>query len=185
MNLKSNVNLLPIYHNETFLNLIALWRNDPEIKKTLRSYKDISFDNQKDWVDKVNHSEDLYFYVMDSEKKESTYDEKAKYINTLLGYCGLDKIHVANRTSEISLMIAPKFQEKGYGNKAVALLLSKAFNEYNLELIHAETYFSKDFWIKCGFTLESTLRQRKYWNGQYHDSYILSINRKEFNKKYN
>jgi len=92
MNLKSNVNLLPIYHNETFLNLIALWRNDPEIKKTLRSYKDISFDTQKEWVDKVNHSEDLYFYVMDSEKREGIpYEEKTKYINTLLGYCGLDK----------------------------------------------------------------------------------------------
>jgi len=188
MNKKNTVTLIPMFYHEIYLKLISNWRNMPEVKKTLRSYLDTNQDNQKDFVDRIRKSNDMYYYIMQSETNDSSYTDKEyntdprKYINTLVGYCGLDKIHQANRTAEISLLIAPQFQRAGHGLSAVKLLLLKAFDEVNLNLIFAETYFGKEFWIKCGFKQDGIMRDRKYYADKYHNSYMLSITRQEFYK---
>jgi RimJ/RimL family protein N-acetyltransferase len=188
MNKKNTIILIPMFYHEIYLKLISNWRNMPEIKKTLRSYTDTNQDGQKDFIERIRKSDDMYYYIMQSEVNDSSYTDKEystdnrKYINTLVGYCGLDKLHFANRTAEISLLIAPQFQRAGHGKDAVKLLLQKAFNEVNLNLVFAETYFGKDFWIKCGFKQEGVLRDRKYHDNDYHDSYLLSIIREEFYK---
>lgn len=174
--------LIPLYNNELWLRLIADWRNDNKVKKQLRTARDTDYDGQIEWVNKIRASNDIYFYIVEQEKIQNYDKTKEHTKSTLIGYCGLDKIHDANRTAEISLLIAPRFQSQGKGQEAVRRLLYKAFNEYNLKLIFAETYFKKDFWEKCGFRHEAQLRDRKYYEGKYHDSIILSISSEEWNE---
>lgn len=177
----NRLDLMPIFYNETYMNLIANWRNNSKIKKTLRSPFETDYDSQKEWAESVRKSSDQYFYIIESELNDKEdYDNNKKYKNLLVGYCGLDKLHIANRTAEISLLIGPKWQRQEYGKKVVRMLLEKAFNDYNLNLVFAETYFSLDFWKKCGFKEEGVLRDRKYTDGKYYDSYMLSITRDEF-----
>lgn len=178
--------LIPVYYNEMWLRLIANWRNDPKVKGSLRSAFDTNYDGQKDFVERTRKSGDQYFFIVKKEKRKESHNShsnKSDEYNLLLGYCGLDKIHLANRTAEISLLVAPRFHRQGYGKVAIAMLLGKAFLEMNLNLIFAETYFNKRFWEKCGFNEEASLRDRKYWDGKYHDSYMLSVSRKEWEEK--
>lgn len=162
------MNLIPIYYNQDWLNKIADWRN--ESKEHLRTGDDTFRENQKSWVEKVSKSGDHYYFI--AIGWEGNLE--------LVGYCGLDKIHPVNRTAEISLLIGREWRGENNGKNSVKKLLIKAFNELNLNLIYAETYNNKKFWIKCGFKEEANLRQRKYCNNNYNDSTILSITRDEF-----
>lgn len=174
--------LIPVYNNELWLRLIAGWRNEPKTKSQLRTTFDTNYDSQVEWVQRVRNSTDQYFYIVEFEISKDEYNNDKKR-STLMGYCGLDKLHPANRTAEISILIAPRFQGQGTGKQVVSQLLNKAFNEFNLNLIFAETYFGVKFWTKCGFTVDAELRARKYYNGEYHDSTILSISKEEFYAK--
>ncbi len=101
----------------------------------------------------------------------------------LIGMCGLENIQWENRLAEISMILNPDYRGKGYGGKAVALLLDQGFNYLNLENIYGECYFCNpavEFWktickrygAKC-----CNIPNRKYWNGQYYDSLYFNIAR--------
>ena len=155
------------------LNAIAKWRNDS--LATLRT-SDLTAEGkaQENWINNLSGS-DKYYFVCNYD----TLQEK----DIVIGYCGLDKIHPANRTAEISMLIGTEHQGKGYGKKAVDKLLDLAFNLFNLNIVFGEVYQTTDnlkFWLKCGFKEESTLRDRKYWNGKYYDSTIFSMSKGEW-----
>ncbi len=156
--------LIKIYNNQEYLKQIADWRNAEKVN--LRSCFDTGYDGQGKWAESIGKSNDQYYFITQNDE--------------LVGYCGLDKIHVANRTAEISLLIGSQYQKTGYGSVIVAELLGKAFNCLNLNLVYAETYFNKEFWIKCRFKEEVVLRDRKYWEGGYYNSTILSITKDEY-----
>ena len=110
-----------------------------------------------------------YFYVMDGD--------------TLVGYCGLDKINHVNRNAEISCLTGQPMQGQGFGKAAVEELLRRAFEVYRLDLVYGEVYATTTnliFWKNCGFTQEASLMLRKWWEGKYYDSYIISILRDEW-----
>lgn len=162
------------------LDLIAKWRN--ESMDTLRA-SDLTAKGyaQEQWVKGHTESEKYYFiYYYDD-----TPTPKGEIGNVLVGYCGLDKIHPAHRTAELSLLIAPHSQNRGFGRKVVRLLLEKAFFDLNLNCIFIEVIGFSDtytnFWNKLGFfTHEGKLRERFYKRGSMWSSTIASITKTEF-----
>ena len=103
---------------------------------------------------------------------------------------GFTNIQWQNRLAEISLIVDPEKRDKGYGEKAVELLLDQAFKQLNLKTVFGECYGCNEaacgFWQSLtakykGFT--TALPNRKYWNGEYHNSLYFSIDRDDFNKK--
>ena len=161
--------------DESQLQRIAEYRNRPEIKKTLRSYMDTYPSNQDAWLESVVKDNTRSYYLIyfpNNDKK-------------LLGYCGLDKMHFANRTAEISLLIDPGFHGRGIGSATVQSILDIAFNQFNLNLVYADTYtttYAYKFWERCGFVQEAKLRMRKYYAQKYYESVILSITNEEYRK---
>lgn len=151
---------------------IADWRDLSQA--TLRTTYATTKINQLDWFKKiVNNNHDQYYFIFDAEN------------DGLIGYCGLDKMHEINRTAEISCLISPEKWENGHGKDAIEKLLMIGFNQFNLNCIFGECYNTTtniDFWEKCGFTIEGVLKQRKYWQGQYFDSYSFSMTREYFLK---
>jgi RimJ/RimL family protein N-acetyltransferase len=108
--------------------------------------------------------------------------------NYFIGMCGIENIEWENRLGEISIIIDPEKQHKGYGEQALKLLLEQGFNYLNLANIYGECYAcnpAMKFWVKmCGQydAHKATLPKRKFWDGVYWDSMYFNFNREAFLK---
>ena len=157
-----------------FLERICEERNNPETKKVLRSYRDTVMCLQKNFYNKIIQDDTCEYYFITRESPGISNIEE------ILGYCGIDKIHPVNKTAELSILIFKDFQEQGIGKESVRQLISKAFDEFNLNLIFVETYDMDTrllFFQSCGFNLEGRLKKRKFTGGEYFDSFMLSMER--------
>gem|GEM_PF-1530526 len=92
-----------------------------------------------------------------------------------------DNLHCA-----IGFQILPEFQGQGLGYAAVITFLNFLFTEKHFHRIHAEVY---DFNMpsigllrKAGFTLEARIREAVIRRDAWHDKFLYSILKKEFNE---
>ena len=112
--------------------------------------------------------------------------DKDKIVNPsrLIGMAGIENIEWENSRGEISLIIDPKYQNKGYGKKAVENLIEKGWYELNLRNIWGVCYScnpSINFWIKILRIYGEEafyLPDMKYWNGVYYSGYYFNISRR-------
>lgn len=103
----------------------------------------------------------------------------------LIGMIGLENISWENRNAEVSIILNPDYQRKGYGTQAVDLLLNQGFDYLNLENIYAECYTCNpalSFWHKMTSKYidkynpkTAWLAKRKYWQGKYFDSLYINF----------
>lgn len=150
--------------------IIATWRN--KTQESLRTWKYTNKDCQDEWINNISKDNTCVYF--------SIYNDK-----TLIGYCGLDKIHMINRNAEISLLISPEHQKGGHGKSAVKLLLEYAFKSLGLNSIFGEVYDTThaiEFWTKCGFNKTGEIPAAKWHNGKFYKSYIISMIKENFNE---
>jgi len=152
------------------------WRN--KCLETLRTPFILTKEMQEEYANKVLKNRHLNCRWWGFAENSDIY---------YVGLGGIENISWENRNGEISLIINPYFRRKGYGTKAVELILDQAFNYLNLENIYGEVYHinenSFSFWMKIvqiynGYA--TLLPYRKYWNGKYYDSHYFNINKKFF-----
>jgi len=154
------------------------WRNDYKIRKFCRQHTLIDIYSQQEWlIEQVENPKIKMFGVGIFDSKTNPKDlTLAPTID--VGVCGLTSIDFINRSAEFSLYIAPEHQKKGYGKKALELLLKHGFEDWNLERIWGETYdknpASKTFEI-VGMQKEGTLKNSYFREGKYIDSHIYAI----------
>jgi RimJ/RimL family protein N-acetyltransferase len=163
------------------------WRNDPDLRKYFREFKDISKDQQDGWYkERGNNSnpEHIYFQIM-----ERRLDEQGQPIGLerdLVGCCGLHYVDWRLRATEFGIFLA-KSQGKGFGEEALFLMFDYGFRECNFDKIWGEVY---DFngalglYKKIGMTEEGRIRHSQFTNGKYCGSVILSVLQEEWFEKY-
>ena len=104
----------------------------------------------------------------------------------LIGEIRIKNIKWYNRKAELSLMIAPIHQGKGYGTDALEKIIEYAFNTMNFYRLEAEVIDfnepSKKLVEKCGFVFEGRLREAKYVNGKYYDILRYGLLKKGWTK---
>lgn len=115
-----------------------------------------------------NYNGRFYSFLDDSDK--------------CVGYGAINPIQWENRIGEIGLMIFSTERKKGLGEQALKELLSTAFNRLNLHTVYGEYYEcgNTQFWEKVLKDIphyETTLKNRKFWDGKYWDSVYFSIER--------
>lgn len=85
---------------------------------------------------------------------------------------------------KVTVYIKPECQYGVYGLIAVVKFIDFLFNYYNLNKLFTEVYeFNKasiSLHNTFGFVKEATLKEYKYYNGEYNDMLIYSTTRKEF-----
>ncbi len=106
----------------------------------------------------------------------------------LIGNCGLHDLDWKNRKAVFGIFIGDKnYWGKGYGTDATRTLVRFAFEQLDLNRVQLEVY---DFnpraqraYEKAGFRRDGILRQGLYRDGAFHDIYLMSILREEWNEE--
>jgi RimJ/RimL family protein N-acetyltransferase len=98
----------------------------------------------------------------------------------LIGSCGLDNIHEVHRCATVRIMIGDKsYHNKGYGRKALRLLLDFAFNYLNVHNVTLWVYEDNAKGIACyksvGFKEAGRRRQANRINGKWRDILIMDL----------
>lgn len=150
---------------------MLVWRNDPQIFNFTRQFTLLSPSQHRAYIEKIADDPTIKLFTVE------TLD------NQVLGVCGFTSINYLNQNAEFSLYIAPEFQGKGYGKKALIALCTHGFKQFNFNRIWGETfeYNNAQFMFEnIGFKKEGILRQSYFRNGNYIDSIIYSVLRKEW-----
>ena len=172
---------MPVKGNKVFLSAVEeesteqlrSWRNDPELRKYFREYKEISKTMQKRWYENRVHGDDnqVNFEIHDLDSGK------------LIGHCGLYYIDWIHRHAEFGIYVGDMdFRSGGYGSDALRTLIKYGFNDLNLNKIWCEVYTNNDaldIYRHIGFRDEGLIRQHYFNEGSYWDSNLLSLLRCE------
>jgi len=105
----------------------------------------------------------------------------------LLGIIGHYRIQPENYRSEIGYMILPQYQNKGITSEAIHLLLDYGFNHLNFHSVEAiidpRNHASAKVLEKNGFVKEAHFLEDVFWDGQFIDSSVYSLLKRNFIKK--
>lgn len=155
------------------LERLRNWRNEPELRKYFREYREISPEMQEKWFQKIQNDPD-----------QVNFEIRTEFGTKLIGHCGLYYIDWRARHAEFGVYIGNKeFRSGGYGSDALRTLFKYGFNDLNLNKIHCEVYSnnaSYDVYRHLGFKDEGVLRQHYFSEGQYWDSKMMSLLRDEY-----
>lgn len=162
---------------------VRLWRN--ESMESLRTPYELSESMQENFFLDVicdRSSPHRYWSIID------TWNIDNEEHICCVGFGGLTFIEWENRIARISLILDPAIRGKGLGEKAVDLILDKAFNYMNLKTVCGECYKCNpawEFWLKIVKKYNGAshvLPCRKFWNGTYHDSLFFAMSQENYAK---
>ncbi|MCP4631872.1 MAG: GNAT family N-acetyltransferase [candidate division Zixibacteria bacterium] len=101
-----------------------------------------------------------------------------------LGKIAVFNSNPRNQSCEIGYYFDNKYRGKGYGFKAISLLLNYLFDQMNYNKVYAQTgsynKASVALLEKLGFTREGVLREHHFINGKAYDDYIFGLFREEW-----
>ena len=164
------------------LEWLRTQRNDPEIRRYFREWKDITTDKQLQWyAERGNNSNPQHVYFQIMMSKSST-DSSSK---SIIGCCGLHYIDWRLGAAEFSVFLDPMLQGKGYGKEALQLMFNYGFAEAGLRKIWAEVWDNNTaiyLYRKLGFVDEGIRRQQYYHEGKFGNSFMISLLREEWEK---
>lgn len=124
----------------------------------------------------------------ENNKEENTNFRKALSIinekEVLVGFITYKESNYCKNVYSIGITIGSRYWNRGYGQDSIKLLLSYLFNE--LDAIRVELEVIKTniraitCYKKCGFIEEGTKKSKCYLNGEYVDTIIMGIIKKNF-----
>lgn len=156
------------------------WRNDLEIIKLSQG---VRFPKTKemdmDWFQHVlndKSNKNIFFGIDEIETKE------------FIGIIQLNDINYISGTAIWGFIIGDKSnQGKGYSIEAPKLLFNYAFNILNLRKIFGYPIANNIATLRMhekigGFQNEGNLKKHVFFDGEYHDVFILSLFKEDFFK---
>ena len=158
------------------LDTFYSWFNNPELRKWLLLPFPISKLEEKEFLEKMLKSKD-----------DVSFSIVLKDSDRLIGNIGLHQIRRVNSHAMLGVAIAdPEMAGKGYGTEAIRLIVDYGFNTLNLHRIWLFTHKFNERAYKCykkvGFKDEGVWRESLYFDGKYHDQYLMGILRHEWKK---
>ncbi len=173
MSEEDNIELREI--DESDLELLRRWRNDPSISRWFFSETRISRRMQREWYARyrTNDAEILFMICRDGET---------------LGTIGLCDIVRRHRKAQLGrfLIADPGHRNRGFGKKAVLRLLEYAFCAQGLNRVYLEVFESNAAAVRayqaCGFEVEGELMQSIHKGGAYYDTLLMAILKQDYER---
>ena len=153
------------------------WLNDVDVRQYLLIYFPMSQAFEEKWFEEnVNRPPAEQVLVIEIFTENGW---KA------IGNTSMMKISDIDRHAEIGIFIGDKSEwSKGYGRKALKLMLNYGFNTLNLNRIYLQVYENNLRGIRsykaAGFVEEGRMRQAKFSSGKYMDIVLMSVLRDEW-----
>lgn len=102
-----------------------------------------------------------------------------------IGMTSFIRIDWVGRMATYYIAIGEKqYWSQGFGTEVTGLMIKYGFATLNLNRIQLHVLASNEKAVrtykKAGFAIEGTLKQAMYFNGQYHDFYLMAILRDEW-----
>ncbi|MFI3307395.1 MAG: GNAT family protein [Mycoplasmatota bacterium] len=170
-----NIYLSPMC-NEDY-KIFTKWVNDETLASGVGNFaKTITEDGERTWLDAMCKS------------GSHTYSIIRINDNALLGNYSLEiRNNVANRYHVGGLIGEINERNKGYGTEALKLITKYAFDVLNAQSVFSGIYSfnqaSLKSAIKAGYKIAGKYRNAYYYNGTYHDEFLIEITREDFYKE--
>lgn len=171
----TRIELRPIIcdHAEIYVT----WYNDLDIRRLARMIRPVSVENFRKSINNIYNATDrIKFEIW------HIADEKP------IGDVGLGDIEYHDRNAQFGIMIGDKnYWNQGYATEALQLILKYAFEEVNLHKVWGSisdwNKGSQKVAIKAGMHLEATKKEDWYIDGEYVDTHIYAIFKRDWFKK--
>ena len=160
---------------KTDLVLIQSWRNNEDIRRYFREYREFSIEQLESWYNNMIKDRNFEMFVIINCES-----------NKVIGVTGLTYIDWVNRHADVHFYIGinGEWIDDKYSKIAIKIILDYGFNILNLNKIWSEIYEIDNkklgFFSDIGFSVDAKLRDHYFYQGKYHMSYILSLLRKEY-----
>lgn len=158
------------------LDMLLEWRNDDNVQEYLPSVKNIE-DQYTWWIKSENDFTKKYRIVRVDDKDYGVFSlVNIDYSNKRLEIGGyIPRVNQGRMILGKKLAVSSIECIKHYAfefmnfNKIIATV-----PKFNLRALHLD--------LSCGFEIEGVLKEWFYHHGVYHDDYILSFLKKDWNK---
>jgi RimJ/RimL family protein N-acetyltransferase len=156
---------------EADLPQLLAWRNQPQLRRYFREYRELNSTQQRQWFDsRVNgDAATRMFAIVHTES------------DTLLGAAGLCYIDWVNRTADFSIYIGHegRYIDDTLAPDAAITMIAYGFDELGINRLWSEIYAfdtaKKRFFEQLGFSLDGRHRQTHWAEGAWHDSLYFSL----------
>lgn len=164
--------LAPI--GESDLPTLYRWINDRELVVLSSPFQPVHYSDHQDWFKGVSARDDTRIFAIRNGPGDR-----------LIGMCQLTGMHPVHRHAELRIRIGdPENREKGYGMRAVRLLLKHAFKDLGLRRVYLYVFETNQRAVRtyagAGFVEEGILRQDAYVDGVGVDVMIMGMLADEF-----
>ena len=156
---------------ETDLAQLLEWRNNPDLRKYFREFRELNHTMQLKWFnERVNNDPSTRMFSIVEIKT-----------NKLIGACGLCYIDWINKSADFSIYIGKDelYIDDVFSLDAAKLLIAYGFEELNLHRLWSEIYDfdikKKDFFNKLNFDIDGVFRESHWHDNKWNDSLIYSL----------
>ncbi len=156
---------------EADLPQLLAWRNQPELRRYFREYRELNSTQQRQWFDaKVNGDPGTRMFAITAQGS-----------GRLLGACGLCYIDWVNRTADLSIYLGADglYIDSQLAPDAAITMTRYAFDELGLNRLWSEIYafdtVKAEFFQQLGFALDGRHRKTHWAEGAWHDSLYFSL----------
>ena len=164
---------------ESDLEQLLKWRNQPEFRQFFREYRELGMTNQRIWFEQkvVKDEHTRMFSIVDL------------YTGELLGACGLCYIDWQNRCADFSIYIGKGkvYIDEKYAMDAAQIMMQYGFEELNLYRLWTEIYEEdekkKDFFNRLGFAHEAIHKETHWTGGRWVDSWFYRLLESEYRRQ--
>lgn len=152
--------------NEQHLKDRFEWLNNPKIFNHMNMKFPISFDEVKDWYNRIYDKNDRIDLVFLEDNK-------------IIAMTGITAINTVDGIAEFYIMVSPDYQSKGYGENSTIYTINHGFLNFNIHKIYLYTNNfnekANSLYEKLGFSLEGILRKHKFKDGNHIDRCIYGL----------
>jgi len=168
----------------TDIPMFVRWISDPEVTQHLLIRLPLSLAEEEIWFEHMlARPAAQHVYVVEAKVDSAPGSAEPQWVP--IGNTAFIDIMDIDRCAEVGIMLGEKtWWNKGYGTETMRAMLRHGFETLNLHRIWLQVFADNKrgmrAYEKAGFRHEGIFREAHYQAGKYHDVFLMSVLRQEW-----